>query len=164
MSLIIPSLVLCCYRSISNNKTTAATGGGAQQHPCLKLLFGTGLALLLLAVAPRSSLADVLTKMNLRSAGGEEQISGLLHEEGPFNKHHVDQFDIKDVNLNDGAAYGNGDEFKSHDESIDDGEDDMSVSLTVSDALNVLVCDVDMCDVDVYIMACLFTHHFDSPI
>ena len=121
-----------------SNKTTAAAGGRAQQHRRLKLLFGTGLALLLLALVPRSSLADVITKMNLRSAGGEEQVSGLLHEEGPFNKHHVDGFDVKDhVNLNDGAAYGDGDEFKFHDESIDDGEDKMSVSLTDSDALNV---------------------------
>lgn len=101
-------------------------------------MFGTSLALLLVALTPRSSLANVLTKTNLRKAGGvdaasvgKEQPSELLLEEGPFNKRQVDGFDIEDVNLNDGgAAYGN--MLKFHDES-DQGEDEKGVSLTDSD-------------------------------
>ena len=95
------------------------SSGRGGQHPRLKLLFGTtGLALLLLALVPRSSFADVPTKMNLRNnAGGveaasgvKEQPSGLLREAGPFNKNRVDGLDIEN-----------------------DGEDEKSVSLTVSD-------------------------------
>ena len=103
-------------------------GEGGGQHPRLKLMFGTGLALLLLALAPRYSLADVfLTKMNLRNAGGEEQPSKVL----PFNMRHVDGLDMKDVNLNDGAVAAYGSAFNFHDES--DGKNQKNVSLTDSD-------------------------------
>ena len=96
---------------------------------------------LLLAVAPRPSSANVLTKMNLRKAGGVASAAGGGGQ--PFElllpKEQLNQGDVEvDINLICDAARGNG--FKFGIDGSIDVEEGKSVSCCLAVVFNHVIC------------------------